>query len=118
MTLMPWVLVAVGGAFGACARFGVGAVVGAQGLPHAVATGFVNVVGCFLIGLLYARTQDPNVRLALGVGVLGGFTTFSSFGRETLELIAAGRIGVAAASVALNLALGLVGVWLGQRVAG
>lgn len=118
MTLLPWALVAAGGAVGACARFGVGAFIVAQGWPSMVATGCVNVVGCFLIGLLYARTQDPNVRLALGVGVLGGFTTFSSFGRETLELLAAGRMGFAAASVAFNVIIGLVGVWFGQRVAG
>ena len=71
MTLLPWALVAAGGAVGACARFGVGAFIVAQGWPSMVATGCVNVVGCFLIGLLYARTQDPNVRLALGVAEVG-----------------------------------------------
>lgn len=111
-----WLLVALGGALGTTARYALSLVVLGRGWPSAVGTGAVNVVGCFLIGLLYARSEDPLLRRVLGVGVLGGFTTFSSFGRETLELLRADRFDLALASVAMNLALGLTGVWLGQRL--
>lgn len=118
MSAPDWILVALGGSVGACARFGVGLLVTGRGWPAAVGTGIVNVVGCAAIGFLYARTEDPTLRLGLGVGVLGGFTTFSSFGRETLELVQGGRIELGIVSVALNLGLGLAGAWVGQRVAG
>lgn len=116
MTLPTWLLVALGGATGSSARYGLSLVVKERGWPAAVSTGTVNIVGCFLIGVLYTKTEDPTLRRALGVGVLGGFTTFSSFGHETMAFIRAGRLDLAAGSIAANLLLGLLGVWLGQRV--
>lgn len=118
MTMPTWLLVALGGAVGTSARYALSLVVKDRGWSSAIGTGTVNIVGCFLIGLLYTRTEDPVLRRTLGIGVLGGFTTFSSFGYETLAFLKAGRIDLAFGSVAANLVLGLLGVWLGQRVGG
>ena len=88
--MMNVLLVAVGGAVGAVARYGVG--LGAArlfGLAFPWGTLFVNVLGGLAMGLLAARTgpEQEALRLALGVGVLGGFTTFSAFSLETVRLI-------------------------------
>jgi CrcB protein len=86
----------------------------------------VNVLGCFAIGALVtlAGTRgslSPSARLFLVSGVLGGFTTFSSFGMETWQLVEDGRIGVAAlnavGSVVASLAAVATGVWLARELA-
>lgn len=79
----------------------------------------VNVVGCLLIGGLSYLADErgllhPHVRLLLIVGVLGGFTTFSAFGNETLALLRAGEFVPALANVLLNVFLCLAAVWLGR----
>jgi CrcB protein len=83
-------LVALGGALGSLARFGVGSVSARLlGLGFPWGTLLVNVVGGFAMGLLVARVgpQQEGLRLLLGVGFLGGFTTFSAFSLETVRLI-------------------------------
>lgn len=87
-------------------------------LGFPIGTFFVNMVGCFLIGLIaqLAETKTAlggDVRLFLTVGVLGGFTTFSSFGYETVQLIKDGEIWLALLNAFGQLALGLIFVWLG-----
>lgn len=82
------------------------------------ATLAVNVAGCFLIGLaagvIEGREALPGgTRIFLMVGVLGGLTTFSAFGFETVELLETGRRQMAFANVTLNLGLGLGAVWTG-----
>ena len=74
-----------------------------------------------LLGMLAAvlAWRDPvsdEYRLALVVGLLGGFTTFSAFGFETYELLTAGRLPLAALNVAVQIVGGLAAVWLGQRL--
>lgn len=114
---MPYaLLVALGGAVGALARYGVNVAVEARGQPGWIATATVNLVGALLIGLLYSRTTDPQVRALLGVGVLGGFTTFSTFGNDAVGMIAAGRVGLAAGYLGGSVLGGLVGVWLGRAL--
>lgn len=83
----------------------------------------VNIVGCFAIGLLWSALSGPwavreDMRVAILVGVLGGFTTFSSFGLETMQLWSAGHAGRAITYVALSNLLGLTGVWAGLRCIG
>lgn len=78
----------------------------------------VNIVGSFVLGALAplafeGHALGPNARLFLFLGVLGGFTTFSSFSYETLALVQAGRLGAAALSASANLILGLAAVWAG-----
>ena len=82
----------------------------------------VNVIGCFIIGFLAQLAESRGVfasesRLFVFVGILGGFTTFSSFGNETLNLARDGQIMNALANIGANLLVGLFAVWLGRTVA-
>ena len=85
---------------------------------------FVNVAGCFIIGVLGGLGSahgmlGPNsgARALLFVGFLGGFTTFSAFGYDTLTLFRDGALMLALANVALQIVLGLGAVWAGYRLA-
>lgn len=78
----------------------------------------VNVVGCFCMGMLAGWTQDRSLRAALGAGLLGGFTTFSAFGGDTLALAQGGSLKLAAMNVIANVALGLFAVWAGRALVG
>ncbi|MBM3752908.1 MAG: fluoride efflux transporter CrcB [Acidobacteria bacterium] len=77
----------------------------------------VNLAGCFGIGLAARVIQDELIRLALVTGFLGGFTTFSAFGLETLNLLRAGAAGTAVVYVVVSNAGGLAAAWAGWRVA-
>jgi fluoride exporter len=107
------VAVAVGGALGALARWGIGL---AWPTPHGgfpVATLLINVVGCLLMGVLVVhvaevREAHPLVRPFLAVGVLGGFTTFSTFAVDTQQLLVEHRLAVALGYLAATV-LGSVG---------
>ena len=115
-TAMTYLQVALGGALGSVLRFWLGSVIGHKAGAPFWGTLFVNVTGCFLIGLLgNLRENGPGDfdRYFLMVGVLGGYTTFSTFSLQTLELFHAGNPGLAAANVALSMVLCLLGVWLG-----
>jgi CrcB protein len=78
----------------------------------------VNIIGCFLIGLLMGLADSrqllkPDMRLLLVVGVLGGFTTFSAFGYETFALLRDRAIAGAILNVSAHILLGLLAVWMG-----
>jgi len=81
----------------------------------------VNVLGCFAIGILVQLAErsaiDAEVRLLLATGLLGGFTTFSAFGNETLDLLREDARSLAAANVLANVLLGLAAVHLGRLLA-
>lgn len=82
----------------------------------------VNLMGCAAIGFLGSLLTGPMLvreeyRLAILVGLLGGFTTFSTFGYETILLTRDGQFGLAALNVLLSNALGLAAAWLGTRLA-
>jgi CrcB protein len=81
----------------------------------------VNVFGCFVIGFLAQLAEERGVftsgsRSFVFVGILGGFTTFSSFGNETLNLARDSQMMNAFANVGANVILGLFAVWLGRTV--
>lgn len=110
--MMQVLLVATGGAVGAVARYGVGLAALRLGAGFPWGTLIVNVIGGLAMGLLAARTEDPNLRLLLGVGVLGGFTTFSAFSIETVRLMQS-EPHLAALYVASSLVLSIGACWLG-----
>lgn len=114
MTFRHILLVAVGGMVGTAARLGLGLVLpDAGGFPVAVL--LANVLGAVLIGVLAARLpSSTDLRLALGTGVLGGFTTYSAFMTGTVELWADAPVLAAAYAIG-SLVLGLAGAALGLR---
>lgn len=82
----------------------------------------VNIAGCLVIGFLSAAFAGrwlvrEEYRIALTVGILGGFTTFSSFGLETFVLLNDGEYVRAAMNIGLSLGAGLAAVWIGYRLA-
>lgn len=113
-------IVGCGGFLGSAGRYLVGGWVhrapALAGFPYG--TLVVNVLGCFLIGLAGAAVAErqlfgPEARLFLLVGILGGFTTFSSFAYETLALARDAELARAFANVAAQVVLGLAAAWLG-----
>jgi fluoride exporter len=115
-------IVALGGAIGSVARYKLGgfALHHTQAWNFPVSTFSINVAGCFAIGLLAALVEhhdlfSPSVRLLLFTGLLGGFTTFSAFGYESVFL-RRGLIAVAANYVALSVVSGLLAVGAGIKL--
>jgi len=113
----------LGGGFGALARYGISGLVQARfGASFPAGTLAVNVLGCLfagaMMGLLEGRPVfAPGTRLFLTVGFLGGFTTFSTFGYETVELLRGGESRLALLSVALNVFLCVGAVVIGRAAA-
>lgn len=116
------VAIAVGGAVGAVLRYGASTAVYAlagRGFPYGTLA--VNVAGSAVMGLLFVLLverldADPVWRAALLVGLLGSFTTFSTFSMETLALMEEGAAVKALANILASVLLCLAGVWLGVAV--
>ena len=116
-------IVGLGGFIGSALRY---AVAGAlQSLSSSavfpIGTLGVNVIGCLAIGLLAGWVESlqafsPELRLFLFIGLLGGFTTFSSFGYETMEMLRDGQHLLGLANVGLQVVVGLAAVWLGFSI--
>lgn len=114
-----WLAVGLGGFVGAVARYG------ASGLVHRfvnssfpAGTLFVNTLGCLVMGGLMCLFEErqffgSGTRLFVMFGILGSFTTFSTFGYETLAILRDGEFPLALGNVAANVLLGLAAVWLG-----
>jgi CrcB protein len=116
---MIYLLIALGGAAGSLLRYLIGGAVqrmSAGGFP--IGTMFVNVSGCFLIGILVRQFLNmqisPELRALLIVGFCGGFTTFSTFSAETLGLIEGGEYGRATGYVILSVVLCLTSTFMGM----
>ncbi|MBI2824009.1 MAG: fluoride efflux transporter CrcB [Planctomycetia bacterium] len=116
-------LIAVGGGLGSVLRYGLqGAVQRIAGGGFPAGTLAVNAIGCLCVGFLTAMLTGPflireEYRIGLTVGVLGGFTTFSTFGLETFHLANDGQMRLALANVVLSCGLGFAAVWFGYRLA-
>ena len=110
-------LVFVGGGLGALLRYAAGRAALLAGWAPPLATLGVNIVGCFAMGLLagwFAHRGGPaSVKIFLVTGLLGGFTTFSAFGLDTLTLYQRGAIGQALAYIAASLVISLLVVAAG-----
>jgi fluoride exporter len=118
-------LIAVFGAIGTLARYGLGGVVQVKmGGAFPYGTLLINLTGCFFLGLIGQATLNrmiisPELRVAIAVGFFGGYTTFSSFGWETAKMLEAGEwlraTTYVAASVVFGLLLSVAGIRLASR---
>jgi CrcB protein len=119
--MLPWLAVAAGGALGSVARFWMtGAVTSLTGPRFPYGTLLINILGSFVIGLVAGLTltparmgMHPDMRIFLMVGVCGGFTTFSAFSLQTLELMQTGDTLPALLYVIASVVLCVLVVWFG-----
>ena len=122
---MVWLLVGLGGALGSMARHGLNHLIHQRNLSSTFPLGIfaINVVGSVAIGIAGGLIVSGRWSLSLEgrtfviVGLLGGFTTFSSFSFDTLALVREGHMGQAIWNVAGQVGLSLIGVWAGYRIA-
>ena len=123
--LVTYLYIALGSALGGMARFWCSGFVAARmGDSFPWGTIFINILGSFVIGF-FATLSGPdsrylistNVRQFVMVGLCGGYTTFSSFSLQTLNLIRDGEMGAAGANIGLSVLLCMIAVWLGHIAA-
>ena len=121
--MQAFILIGLGGAFGAISRYGVGIIAQRSlGNHFAYGTLLVNLLGCLLLGILMEIQSNTNLvphpmRLLFAVGFLGAFTTFSTFGYETMTYLKDGAGSLAMINISANLILGCGAIWVGWVVA-
>lgn len=119
---MTILYVAIGGAIGSVARYVLSAAVARYSDPSwPLGTFAVNVIGCFAFGAIAAAAErhfvaNPPVRAFLLIGVLGGFTTFSSYTYETFELLREAKYALALVNAGGQVVISFVALWLGYAV--
>jgi CrcB protein len=116
--MFNYIMVAIGGALGSVARLWISTLVAQRfGEIFPIGTLLVNVTGSFLMGFLAAFAKSGQIatsaRAFLMIGICGGYTTFSSFSLQNLQLLQSGKYYYAALNAALSLVLCLIAVWLG-----
>ena len=121
---MKILLIGLGGSLGAILRYlvsgGVQGWSGSGAFPYGTLS--VNLLGCLVIGLLSQLVElrglfSPDARAFLFIGTLGAFTTFSTFGNETMQLMREGELFLSLANICAQILLGLTAVWLGHACA-
>ena len=123
MNLLNLLLIAIGGAIGSTARYLFSQLVQrATGTLFPIGTFAVNCVGCLVFGAIAGAAEQrvqmtPELRLFLLVGILGGFTTFSSYAFESLVLLRDGQFAAASVNILGQVIAGLAGVWVGFALA-
>jgi fluoride exporter len=121
--MLKWAMIAVGGACGSLMRYAMqGWVQRLSGSTFPVGTLAVNTTACFVIGLLSGFFAGPQLireeyRIGLTVGVLGGYSTFSTFGLESFNMANDSEYGWALLNMIVSCAAGFAAVWLGYRIA-
>lgn len=121
--LTKYLAVALGGALGATLRYYLGGTVLARtASPFPTATFVINVTGSFIIGFFLTLATErinisPHLRLAIAVGFVGAYTTFSTFEYETMRLIEEGHFTSALLNVVLSVVVGFAAVWGGIALA-
>lgn len=121
--MMNFLSVAIGGALGATARYGLGLWTSGKWIhSFPLHTFLINISGAFLLGFLNTLfldkpTINPEIRIALTVGFLGAFTTFSTFGYEAIVLIKEGNLATAGLYTLSSIIIGFLGVFLGMGLA-
>ncbi len=117
----PYLLVGLGGALGAMARYGIGTAVPAPANGFPLATALINIAGSLAMGVLIgvlAKTTPQyqnEIRLFVAVGIFGGFTTFSSFSLDAITLIERGDFPLATAYIVGSVVLSLAGLYVGLQ---
>jgi len=116
------IFIALAGLIGTLIRYWLSTFVARQyGEPFPWGTLAVNLIGSFFAGAIYHLADDrflisPTLRTVILIGLLGGFTTFSSYGLQTFTLLRDGQIGLATLNIAVSNVLGLLMVWVGYVV--
>jgi len=121
--ILDLVYVGLGGLIGSIGRYLASGAVH-QIFPNVyfpIGTAVVNIIGCFLIGVLTGLAElrnllSPEMRMFLLIGLLGGFTTFSTFGHETVAFMRDGEFLHGVGNVLIQVIIGLSGVWFGYNV--
>jgi fluoride exporter len=117
---MKYLWVALGGALGSVARFALGLwIYERMGTRFPYGTFVINISGCFIIGFALTVLDErmglpPQWRLAIPIGFVGAYTTFSTFEYETLRLTHNGQAAIALLYIVLSVVLGYGAVWLGS----
>jgi len=113
-------VVAAGGAVGSVLRYTLGRVFAGSADSFPWGTLLINAIGCGLLGLFFgmiqSRPPSQSLQTFISVGLLGGFTTFSLFGYETMSLWQSGRVASAVGYIGAAIAAGLGAVWSGYRL--
>jgi CrcB protein len=128
-SLLQFVIVGLGGALGSMLRFGLATAIDMRvakaGQIFPLGTVLINITGCFIIGFVATISGTPGrvfmsplARQFVMIGILGGYTTFSSFSLQTLMLAQGGQWWAATLNVLFSIVLCLLGVWLGAMLAG
>lgn len=116
-------LIGLAGFIGTLSRYWMSGVVAKRyGETFPMGTLVVNLLGCFLVGLLFYLLEErflinQTARTAVLIGLLGGFTTFSSFGLQTFTLIQDRQVGLAVLNITASNVIGLLLVWAGYTLA-
>ena len=121
--LIQALYIGIGGCIGSICRYGCSRIlyrIVGDGFPYGTLA--VNLIGCFLIGLVMKLSEEgfllqPHIRLFLTIGILGGFTTFSTFSYETLELLRTGSMLKAGLNMTVSIFGCLFATWLGNTAA-
>ncbi len=113
-----YLIIALGGALGSMLRYGSSVLIGSKTFP--LATLLINIAGSFVIGLVIAYSLkneafSNNWKIFLATGICGGFTTFSAFSLDNLQLIENGKFGLFVLYTACSVLLGLLAVWMGFK---
>lgn len=116
MSWKVYLLVLLGGGLGSTLRFLMGKSVPFDASSFAWGTFAVNMLGCFLIGLLWVKLQQPVTKAFWIAGFLGGITTFSGLGLETFRYVHEKNVSMAFVYVFTSITFGIFLVWLGQKI--
>lgn len=114
-----FLLVGLGGGIGSVLRYATALLVNSKLFPYA--TLVVNIIGSFIIGVVFALTLREGVlsnnwKLFLATGICGGFTTFSAFSLENMGLLQSGKYGMAITYIGLSVVVGIAATFLGYQL--
>ena len=121
--MMKTILIGLAGLIGTLLRYWLSGLVARQyGETFPWGTMAVNLSGCFVAGVIFYAFEErflvnPTLRTVLMIGLLGGFTTFSSYGLQTFTLLRDGELGLATLNIGVSNLLGLIMVWFGYVLA-